>query len=198
MRLWVICPEIGLLTYGWLSLVRRKDPDYRIRMNQKVMIHMIMYCVAAGIWIECCLSDWGWNGQLACGCLAAYLLAASIQDIQCFEVYDVLHILALPPGIVWLVGAEPEKLFSLLLFALLQFGIFMRMYGAGDGYAFCVCAVYECRFGNGMITYLLHMASVFLMLAIVQGWKRNIARSGNLRRAVPLMPYIAATVWLFL
>lgn len=198
MGLGIISLEIGLLTYGWLYLVRRKDPDCQIRMNRKVIGSMIMYCMAAGAWIQCCLGYWEWNGQLACGCLAAYLLAATIQDIQCCEVYDMLHILALPSGIIWLIGVEQEKIFSLLLFALLQFGIFMRMYGAGDGYTFLVCAVYECRFSAGILTYLLHMAAVFLLLAIVQCWKRNIARSGNLRRAVPLIPYITATVWLFL
>lgn len=193
-----ICLEIGILTDCCLRWMCQEDNNGMLTIDIFVYQKILFYCAAVGIWIERYLIHWEWYGQLACGVLAAYLLIASIQDEQTYEVYDFLHILALPGVIHIVVAPSREKILSLVIYAVIQLGIFMRMYGAGDGFVFMVCAIYESRFGKGLSTYLLHMAAVFVVLGIVQGVRRNINKRGNLKKPVALVPYIAATVWFFL
>lgn len=194
-----ICLEIGMVADWCLRWIQREDINTELTLDSCVYKKMLFYSAAVGGWIELFLSHWGWYGQFACGILAAYLLVAAIQDDQTYEVYDILHILALPAGIAFIVASPSgEKMISLAIYAIIQVGIFMRMYGSGDGLAFLVCAIYESRFGEGLSTYLLHMATVFVVLAVVQGVRRNISKKGNLKKPVALVPYIAATVWFFL
>ncbi len=195
----IVCLEIGILADCCLRVIQREDPRSRLMLCKEVYKKILFYCAAVGSWIEIFLRHWEWYGQLACGMLAAYLLVASIQDSQTLEVYDFLHILALPAGAAFLVIAPSgEKLLSLVMFLVIQIGLFMRLYGAGDGLVFMVCAIYESRFGNGLATYLLHMAAAFIVLGVVQGFRRNINRKGNLKKPVAFVPYITATVWFFL
>ena len=195
----VICLEISILSDALLRIILREDKDCRLTLNRQICQKIWVYCAVTGCYISVFLSHWKWYGQLACGVLAAYLLVASLQDSQTFEVYDFLHVLALPTGMIFIMAAPSgEKVMSLVLYLVIQLGIFMKMYGAGDGLAFLVCAVYESRFGKGLSTYLLHMAAVFVVLLVVQGARRNINKTGNLKKPVALVPYIAATVWFFL
>ena len=195
----VISLEIGVLADICLRMIIREDSGHCIIVDKMLYQKIMLYSLVTGIWIERILVHWNWYGQLACGVLASYLLVASIQDIQSREVYDFLHVTALPAGLVFVV-TEPsdEKLISLVVFVAVQMGIFMRMYGAGDGLAFLVCAVFESRFGRGMLTYLLHMGTAYILLGIVQGFKHNFNKRGNLRKPVPFLPYITVSVWLFL
>ncbi len=195
----IVCLEIGILADWCLRMIQQEDFSSRLKINRTVYKKMLFYCVAVGGWIEIFLSYWEWYGQLACGVLATYLLVASIQDSQTCEVYDFLHILAVPAGAAFIVAAPSgERILSLVIFAVIQLGIFMRMYGAGDGLVFLVCAIYESRFGKGLSTYLLHMAAAFAALSVVQGFRHNINKKGNLKKPVAFVPYIAATVWFFL
>lgn len=191
--------EIGVLTDVCLRMIVQEDTKHGLKIDKAVYKTILFYSAAVGSWICLFLSHWNWYGQLVCGILAAYLLVAAIQDHQSCEVYDFLHILAVPAGGVFvLMSPTKEKIISLVIFFVIQFGLFMRMYGAGDGLVFLVCAIYESRFGHGLATYLLHMAAVFALLGIVQGLKHNINKRGNLKKPVPLVPYIAGTVWFFL
>lgn len=221
----IVCVEIGVLADLCLRMIQTHAPgDVRghekeysdvkeLEINKEVYTGMLIYCLGAGSYIEIFLKHWNWYGQLACGIFGAYLLVASIQDLQSCQVYDFLHLLAAPvgllvmlvpptgPGEVVSLGSTQQilsKLLSLLIFAGIQIGLFMRMYGAADGFVFMVCAVYESRFGEGLLTYLLHMGAAYLVLGVVQGFRRNINSRGNLKKPVPFVPYIAATVWLFL
>lgn len=195
----IITLEIGVLADLCLRLILREDPKHQLKIGKKTYAGMLMYCVAVGSWIGMFLNYWRWYGQLACGVLAAYLLVVTIQDLQTCVIYDFLHVLAAPAGLIFVLAAPSrEKLLSLIVFLIIQFGIFMHMYGFGDGLVFLVCALYESRFGKGLLTYLIHMAAAYIVLCIVQAVRKNISRSGNLKRPVPLTPYITATVWIFL
>lgn len=85
-----------------------------------------------------------------------------------------------------------------ICFLFLQRFLFDRFYGRADVYAFCACGLLESVFGIGLLGYLLHMAGAFLLLAVVQGVKRNIGTNGNLKRAVPFLPYIVFSFWIVL
>lgn len=195
----IICAEIGVLADMCLRIILRYAPEHQLVIDKKVYLGIMLYCITVGGFIGIFLTHWDWYGQLACGVLAAYLLVASIQDQQSCQVYDFLHLLALPPGVVFILSSPSgEKIGSLIMFAVIQLGVFMRMYGAADGIVFWVCAVYESRFGNGLLTYLLHMGAAYVVLGVVQGFRHNINKHGNLKTPVPFVPYIAATVWFFL
>ena len=85
---------------------------------------------------------------------------------------------------------------SLLLFGLLQEKIFSRMYGRADCHAFLICALTECAMGFRMKEYLLHMLLALFLLVVVQAIRKNIGKNGNLKKAVPFMPYITISFWL--
>lgn len=195
----IVSLETGMLADYCLRMIQTEDRENKVLVTKTVYKGIMLYCIVTGIWIGFMLKHWHWYGQLACGLLAAYLLVASIQDIQTCQVYDFLHAVIFPAGI-FLVLTPPsgEQLISLGIFVLLQFGLFMRMYGAADGLVFLICAIFESRFGDGLLTYLLHMGMAFLVLGIVQAFRRNINRRGNLKEPVAFVPYITATVWLFL
>ena len=215
----IVCLEIGVLADLCLRIILAYAPEPRLIIDRKVYQGILLYSLMIGSYIEVFLKHWDWYGQLACGALGAYLLVASIQDLQSCQVYDFLHLLAAPVGLLLLLMAPAEaagtgmqvqatnkvlsaqagsKILSLLVFASIQFGIFMRMYGAAYGLVFLVCAIYESRFGEGLLTYLLHMGASFLVLGVVQGFRKNINSRGNLKEPVPFVPYITATVWFFL
>ena len=195
----IVSLETGMLADICLRIICANDPDEGIDLNLFTYQGIMVYCIVTGIWIGAVLQHWEWYGQLACGMLAAYLLIASVQDLQTYQVYDFLHVVIAPVGLLFLLlNPSEDRLLSLGIFVIIQIGLFMRMYGAADGLVFMVCALFESRFGIGMLTYLLHMAVAFLLLGVVQILKRNVNRHGNLKEPVAFVPYIAATVWLFL
>lgn len=97
-------------------------------------------------------------------------------------------------ALVLLILREPEvtllQWMTLITFLSLQFSLFYGMYGKADTYAFCVCAMAETSLEWGMKGYLLHMLVSFLWLALIQGGRHNIAKTGNLKEPVPFLPYI--------
>ena len=125
--------------------------------------------------------------------LSVYLTVCGVTDAQTCKVYDILQIPAAAAG-AWLCIRRPvpaESGVGLVLFALLQYLLFMRLYGEGDVMAFQICALYVAAAGGDLLTMLLHMAAAFAMLGAVQLIKGNINGKGNLKTPVPFLPYIA-------
>lgn len=199
IRLGLFSIETGLLTYIYLYLIIRYNPGYNLNFRKELHVVIWLFSLLCGCVITFLLVRWGIVGQFSCGTLAAYLLSASITDIRTCEVYDFLPLITTIIGVgTLLLTAKWEWLIPFALFFVIQLTIFMRMYGRADGYAFLVCALYESRFGQGILTYLLHMGASVLLLSIVQGIKGNIDQKGNLTHPVPFLPYISVTVWWFL
>lgn len=134
------------------------------------------------------------------GIFASYLLVASITDSQTCKVYDFLHPIGVIPGLFILIlkNTGMDVWISLILFCLIQYFIFKKLYGWADGLGFIVCAIYESIRGGRMLTYLLHMTLAFIIFGTVQGIRHNINKKGNLKVPAPFFPYIAFTVWIFL
>ena len=146
----LISLETGMLTDICLRMICAKDPDDGICLTLFTYQGIMAYCIITGIWIGSMLQHWKWYGQLACGILAAYLLIATVQDIQTCQVYDFLHVVIVPVGLLFLLlNPSKDRLLSLGIFVIIQLGLFMRMYGAADGLVFMVCALFESRFGMG-------------------------------------------------
>lgn len=189
------------LTLAWaaLALIMALDDSHGLRTDAAVGILLAGSAVGAG-YITCLYGGQppgAWLGYLA---LAVYLTVCSVTDIQTCRVYDLLQIPAAVIG-AWLCLARPvttESGAGLMAFALLQYLLFMRMYGEGDVMAFQICALYLAAAGGDLLTMLLHMALAFGLLGAVQLARDNIDRKGDLIKPVPLLPYIACSILCFL
>lgn len=132
--------------------------------------------------------------KFSCLLLALYLVVCTVMDVLLTRVSDFLQYVGLGGGVLLLFSKLPsrETGISLILFALIQYFLFRKMYGRADVMGFLVCAVYLAAQNKGIEAYVFHMAGCFLLLALVQGLKGNINKKGNLRHPVPLYPYISA------
>lgn len=198
--LFIIFLEINLLIAGILWFILRYDKEHGLQISKRIKWGIAGSSAFISIWIESFLPHWGLQGKLACGGLAAYLLLASVMDLQTCMVYDFLSILGLIGGVwmLWKTGAGQDQLIALFLFLCLQYFLFMKMYGKADGIAFSICALFESCYGTGLLTFLLHMLTAYFLLGIVQSLRHNINQQGNLKQPVPFLPYITGTVWFFL
>ncbi len=129
------------------------------------------------------------------------LLFGCITDVVCAQVYRFTWWLAGGSGLImiglWLEGGEANMagLIPLLLFGGLQKWFFAKMYGRADCHAFCACAMVECALGMGLREFLVHMAISLCLLTVVQAFRGNINRRGNLKTPIPFLPYITVGFW---
>lgn len=178
----------------------RLDPESGIKTDKEA-IYFLLAGSSTGAWyIVCCHGGeppLRWMGYLV---LSVYLTVCAVTDRQICMVYDFLQLPAVAAGAVMglLRPLPPASGAVLILFALLQYLVFMRLYGKGDGMAFQICSLYIVSEGGSFETLLLHMAIAFAMLGIVQFFRGNINERGNLRSPVPFIPYIACTILWFL
>lgn len=91
-------------------------------------------------------------------------------------------------GDFWRISKE------ILVFILLQFLFFTKMYGRADCFAFSCCAIFLGAFGGGIQVYLLHMLLSIGILGMVQLFRRNVDRHGNLKEPKAFIPYISVAL----
>ncbi len=153
-----------------------------------VSVLCIMHVGIESIWVEVLL-----------GVLGGCLLTASIMDWWEQMVYRFIWWIGGAVGGLLFVkaGISSQTLCSIIGFWLLQKLIFARLYGRADCYAFCVSALAMAALGGGFADYVIHMFLVFVGLTAVQMMRGNIAGNGNLKKAVPLVPYITIAFWLW-
>lgn len=134
------------------------------------------------------------------GLFWASLALAAYSDYCTTSVFDFVFL----PGIfadllclVWNWGSlSLDSLLGFGIFLVFQWLIFQRLYGGADCLAFSACGLHllaRQRISGAMVGL---MALTFLFLVAVQGMKRNINKKGNLKKEVPLIPYIAAAMLL--
>ena len=135
-----------------------------------------------------------------CLLLILYLVIGMVMDAIMEKVSDFLQYVGMCGGVLLLLTKPlPKEIgISLIWFALIQYFLFRKMYGRADVMGFLVCAVYLAAQNKGIEAYLLHMAGCFCFLAMVQGLKGNINEKGNLKRPVPLYPYILTSFLLII
>ncbi len=196
------------LTWGLLHEMLRRDPELHVSYNRRVWMETIVMAVWEGSWIiRLTGMDRGIFSADACLRAGAYILfgglltALCIMDEQTMQIYDIFIWAGMISGGAMLFlkeGGFGSALPGLILYAGLQYGIFTRLYGRGDGHAFLLCALWIALGGGGIYECLLHMGASFGLLTVAQAGRRNIGRNGNLREPVPFLPYICSTVWFFL
>lgn len=131
--------------------------------------------------------------------ISVCFLTASVEDCRTCEVHNLLWWISGTAAALLIVqnGISRALLLELTVFCLLQLILFSRMYGRADCYAFCVCAAAEASLGAGLQEYLVHMLFAFGILAVIQLFRHNVNRKGNLKQAVPFLPYITVSFGLF-
>ena len=201
MRLFVIVFGMQLaLTAGLLRLITGLDREHGLRVDREAGCILLTGCLAGAGFISCAHSREHPVIWIVYLILAVYLTVCMITDRQTCMVYDFLQLPAAAAGAV-LCLLRPLPVSggaALVCFALLQYFLFMRFYGRGDGMAFQVCSMYIIGAGGSLKTLLLHMAMAFFALGMVQFIRGNINRKGNLKTPVPFLPYIACSLLWFL
>jgi hypothetical protein len=190
----------SLFAFFILWFVKRFDPTYHLPYAKWKRFFIIGSALVTAILTAFCLPKWNLWQRGGAVMLSAYLICATVMDIQTKEVYDFLPYIGVVPGFLYLIGIPGGKeiWISLLVYCFLQLLLFSRMYGMADAKAFCVCAVYISVGGGGFPSYLYHMSAAFLLLGLIQAIRHNIGRKGNLKTPVPFLPYIASTIWVIL
>ncbi|MCM1101958.1 MAG: hypothetical protein NC079_09580 [Clostridium sp.] len=206
------------LTLAALFYIGSRDDAWSLRLERKHKICLLILCGVNGVCTVSAMEQYGgvfllWN--IFAGCL----LAASVMDWWEKMVYRFVWWAAgiaagislvlfccggwegmtreIGEEIEWGIGWETVTGTVLLLigFVLLQHLWFSRFYGRADCHAFCVCAVMLAACGYGYADYLTHMAVVFGSLSVIQFCRGNIARNGQLKKPVALVPYITVGFW---
>lgn len=177
---------------GFLSLFYGMDEELKICGKNRLVKRWFIY----GAWVCIPLimgndvtSPAPW---MSIWILGVYLVTASVTDTLIYQVYDVLQYMGVIGGGIWLWYQKPPATvgISVLLFALIQYGIFMRMYGKADGMGYCVCSLYLAGKGFGLEGFLYQMLAGFLVLTLVQLFRSNISKKGKLKQPIALYPYI--------
>lgn len=132
------------------------------------------------------------------------MVAACIMDVKEQLVYRFVWLIAaagVSAVIVAVrmrgVGMNIASLTDLVLFVMLQQLWFGRFYGRADCHAFCVSAFMLWASGFVLLDYVMHMLLAFVGLALIQLMRRNVRRNGQLKKPVPMIPYIAVALWVW-
>lgn len=188
---------IGGTVYGCLRGFMKLDPDHGLIWDCTAVLFLCGASLLAGV---------SWHQLLAGGrashapawlLLQIYFVVCCVTDYLTCQVYDVLQYLGTGVG-AFLVLAREGSLsvgISLIVFALLQYFVFMKLYGKADGMAFLAAAMAEGALGYDLEMFLTHMILAYLLLGLVQWMKGNVGSRGRLKRAVPFMPYITVCFW---
>lgn len=128
------------------------------------------------------------------------LMAAAYSDRQIKQAYDFYFYIAGVSGIITMLVAEVsirDCIGDIVIFILLQWLLFRRMYGPADCFAFSVCALFFAAWRQDMLGLLYLMALTFIILTPVQLIKKNVNKKGNLKEPVALIPYITVASVLY-
>lgn len=175
------------------KLIKMLDADYRNLSKEKEFLIATAYMILTAFWGQkSILQD-----MLSCFFWSSIALAAYC-DYCTHYIPDLVYFPAIIAGVIKFMGCiTVGAVIELLIFCLLQLILFRRFYGESDCIAFSVCALYISASGKGLSEHIYLMAVTYILLAVVQGVRRNINRRGNLKEPVALLPYIAAAMLLY-
>lgn len=131
------------------------------------------------------------------GVFISGLFAACVMDWMEQKVYRFLWLWAgLGAALMLLCRTyfgeiTTETLAELCVFVILQQVWFSKFYGRADCHAYCVCAINMYARGLVFRDCVMHMFFAFLILGVVQIFRKNVGKKGNLKKPVAFVPYIA-------
>ena len=185
---------LGTVAAG-LSLAKRFDSA--IKLDKRTMAGVVCLTVLVDGLLRWAYGREALLSRLLLSVVLGCLLFASITDLAMCQAYNFVWWISgmAAGGLFWQRWKETGTitgLLELLLFCVLQLLLCVRLYGRADGYAFCVCAGALTGLGMGMEAYFMHMTVAFVLLIIIQAFRKNIGLRGHLKRPVPFLPYVAA------
>lgn len=189
--LWI--PGVFVLSGGILYGTLLVDEELRACSLKKLWRKWFISCVVAVVGCLGVMREAEPIWKLCLFILAVYLVVCSVMDSMLCMVSDFMQYVGVVGGGIWVISRQPEGVIgvSLLLFGFMQYGLFRKMYGGADVMGFLICALYWAGRGGDIEDYLCHMLLCYLLLAVMQGIKSNISKKGNLKKPVPLFPYIS-------
>lgn len=173
----------------WVSCKLDKQQD-RLRINKRALIVSVVFL----FFIALLRSKESMAVGIASGPFWGSLMAAAYSDRLIKQAYDFYFYIAGLSGIITLLVTGVlirDCIGDIVIFILLQWLLFRRMYGGADCLAFSVCALFFTAWGQELLGFLYLMTITFAVLAIVQLIKKNVNKRGNLKEPVALIPYIA-------
>ncbi len=194
----IVLYAIAIFTFIWgfFKVIVSFDEEHNLHLNRKLYIGGLLFAIISGGMIASRETN-VFFAVLHC-VFFAYLMTAALCDYQTKMVHDFLHMISGICCIVLLCFSHPSwaVIGELIFFVVVQLLLFKRLYGNADAYVFIVCAMFQATNGHGLISYTLHMAATFLLLVLVQAFRKNISKKGDLKEAVALVPYIAIMMWI--
>ena len=200
MKLLIIACIVVICVCVCLLGLMRLDREQGMKFTADLFVAICAGGLISGwIWLRL-TADEPWPIRLAWLILHIYFLCCSITDYQTCQVYDIFQYIGIGTSAYLLLteNADMKIGFSIILFGMLQYFLFMRLYGKADGMTFLVAALAEGVLGYHVTGYLFHMIMAYLMLSLIQAVKGNIGRRGRLKKAVPFLPYITVSFWVML
>lgn len=176
------------------------DKEHGLRFSAHAIGMLCLGCFAAAIlWYITTVEGKVWERFLWL-LIHVCILCCSMTDHQTLQVYDIFQYAGIILSACLLLTKANDMWLgiSLILFALMQYLVFMRWYGSADGMALLVTAMAEASLGYDINVYLTHMIIAYLLLSVVQGMRGNIGRKGRLSKPVAFLPYIMVGFWVIL
>ena len=158
--------------------------DEKIDKNKKYFYTEMFLAFIIGI-IHICLFpefDHGWFACVLEGTFLANSFLMVEMDIKYKQIYDLFHFINFACMILYIgyIG-WPENYIPYLIFAGSQLLIFQFMYGQADALLYSECAAFMFIHNADLFTYFLFMGISILILGIVQAFRKNINKYGNLK-----------------
>lgn len=195
----VITLMIAVCSAGILEMLRRVDKDISKYAVSELWRRWRIWSL---INLGCYLGDIfrrGNEGIIGLGIFAMYLVVCAVLDGLCYQVNDFLQFIGLLGAIIW-VSTKQLRVgigVDLILFVMIQYKLFLSMYGKADVMGFSICAVFLAGAGMGLEHFLYYMALCFALLGVVQIYNKNVTKQGKLKEPVALFPYISCGFWIF-
>lgn len=195
-------------TFGILYGIGSMDADWKIKLSREQMCAVAFWGMVQAADIVLLRNSDPYAAQCLLGCLVGCLLTACVMDLCEQAVYQFVWWVAggvtgllLLLRFIYTVQAQGQgmraDISGLFLYIFIQHILFGRLYGRADCHAFCVCAAAQTAAGGDFQDYVIHLAISFLSLACLQGFRKNIAHDGNLKKPVPFLPYITVSFLLW-
>lgn len=194
----VFCVFAVAAAVSGLLYIGSRDVEWSLQLGVRGRLCVFGLCVGNALCIMLSGAESVWvTGMLVV--FAGCLLAASVMDWWEQMVYRFVWWIGGAAGVTLavLMGLDRRKWYLALLFCAMQELLFAKFYGRADCHAFCVCALVILALGGDFADCVIHMFLVFAAMVFVQLIRRNIAGNGNLKRAVPLLPYITVSFWMW-
>ena len=164
---------IGIGIYAWM--IRHAESDYLLTYVLAVVIAISLGCFIFAVFSDLAMQRvyrFCWYGVYG-GCGILGILKYISTNVSAGEVCG-------------------NYLCDLFLFAFIQFVWFERFYGRADCHGFFAGACILALFDGSFWDYVMQMAYAFGILLVIQLFRKNVNRRGNLKRTVAFLPYVAA------